>query len=56
MPVEFAEFAQLRGEMTFVGKARRFQIHNTEAYAKIADNARKAFSKSKLTIKKPLGA
>ncbi len=56
MPAEFIEFAKLNGEMTFVGKARRFQIHNTESYAKIANHAREAFAKSKLTIKKPIGA
>ena len=55
MPAEFIEFVNLNISATFVGKGRRFQIHNSNAYSEIKQDARNAFAKSNLTIKKPSG-
>jgi MraZ protein len=53
IPVELSEFADISNSATFVGKARRFQIWNSENYKQKSLNSRNEFAKSNLTIKKP---
>ena len=55
MPAEFIEFASLGDSVSFVGKARRFQIQNSQYNEVNAPTLRDSFSKSELTIKKPSG-